>query len=218
MPEDNIYQKLQHIHAQVKYIQKSQKATQYSYAGSSDVLGQIHGLMDDEKLLLLPTIINHHLESAANRKGSMTYFTELEMVMTWINTENPDEKLECPWYAQGVDIAGEKGVGKALTYGEKYFLLKFFNIATDNLDPDSFQQNVDSQKQPEPISSKQKKTLIDLFESMAGVTQTPVGKVQAGYLKRAKTNSIDTLTSYNANDLIQLVTKQLNEQTEKVGQ
>lgn len=43
MVEDNIYQKLQHIHAQVKYIQKSQKATQYSYAGSSDVLGQIHG-------------------------------------------------------------------------------------------------------------------------------------------------------------------------------
>lgn len=48
MAEDNIYQKLQHIHAQVKYIQKSQKATQYSYAGSSDVLGQIHGLMDDD--------------------------------------------------------------------------------------------------------------------------------------------------------------------------
>lgn len=217
MAEDDIYQKLQHIHAQVKYIQKSQKTTQYSYAGSSDVLGQIHGLMDDEKLLLVPTIINHHVDSVLNKKGSMTHFTELEMVMTWINTENSDEKLECSWYAQGVDVAGEKGVGKALTYGEKYFLLKFFNIATDNLDPDSFQQNVDSQKQSEPISSTQEKTLTNLFESMAGVTQTPTEKVQAGYLKKAGVNELNRLTSDAANKLIQLVTKQLNDQTEKAG-
>src|SRR5690606_10249645 len=43
------------------------------------------------------------------------------------------------WYGQGIDIAGEKGVGKALTYAEKYYLLKTFNIATDKDDPDSFQ-------------------------------------------------------------------------------
>ncbi|WP_430490255.1 ERF family protein [Lactiplantibacillus pentosus] len=217
MVEDNIYQKLQHIHAQVKYIQKSQKATQYSYAGSSDVLGQIHGLLDDESLLLVPTIIDYHVDSVPNKKGSMTHFTELKMVMTWINTENPDEKLEYPWYVQGVDIAGEKGVGKALTYGEKYFLLKFFNITTDNLDPDSFQQNIDSQKQSEPISSTQEKTLTNLFESMAGVTQTPTEKVQAGYLKKAGVNELSRLTSEAANKLIQLVTKQLNDQTEKAG-
>ena len=35
---------------------------------------------------------------------------------------------------------GEKGVGKALTYAEKYFMLKFFNIPTDKDDPDSFQK------------------------------------------------------------------------------
>ena len=40
------------------------------------------------------------------------------------------------FYGQGVDISGEKGVGKALTYAEKYFLLKFFNIPTDEADPD----------------------------------------------------------------------------------
>lgn len=44
-----------------------------------------------------------------------------------------------PWYAQGLDVEGEKGVGKLLTYGEKYLFLKLFNIATDKDDPDSFQ-------------------------------------------------------------------------------
>jgi hypothetical protein len=59
--------------------------------------------------------------------------------MTWVNAEQPEETIECSWYGQGVDIAGEKGVGKALTYSEKYFMLKFFNIPTDKDDPDSFQ-------------------------------------------------------------------------------
>ena len=66
--------------------------------------------------------------TSSNKKGALVYFTELIMTMTWINSDNPEETIECPWYAQGVDTAGEKGVGKALTYGEKYFLLKFFNI------------------------------------------------------------------------------------------
>lgn len=212
-----IYERLQRIHQQVKYIQKSQKASQYTYTGSSDVLGQIHGLMDDEKLLLVPTIVSHHVTSSPNKKGSMVYFTELEMTMTWINSDEPTEKLECPWYAQGVDIAGEKGVGKALTYGEKYFLLKFFNIATDDADPDAFQQNIESQKQPEPVSSDQQKTLTNLFQSMSDVTQTPIEKVKIGYLNKFGASSMTKLTHETAYQLIDLVTRQLNRQTEKEG-
>ncbi|VDG18204.1 Erf family protein [Lactobacillus pentosus] [Lactiplantibacillus mudanjiangensis] len=211
----SIYERLQRIHRQVKYIQKSQQASQYTYAGSSDVLGQIHGLMDDEKMLLVPTIISHHLTSTPNKKGSMVYFTELEMIMTWVNTEQPDEKLECPWYTQGVDIAGEKGVGKALTYGEKYFLLKFFQIATDDVDPDAFQQIVESKKQSEPISSEQQKTLTDLFDLMAGVTQTAAAKVKIGYLNTVGVSDVAQLTHDSAHKLIELVQRQLNKQTEK---
>jgi hypothetical protein len=58
--------------------------------------------------------------------------------MTWVDTESGEE-LSIPWYGQGVDLAGEKGVGKALTYAEKYFILKQFNIPTDKDDPDAFQ-------------------------------------------------------------------------------
>ncbi|VDG31495.1 Erf family protein [Lactobacillus pentosus] [Lactiplantibacillus mudanjiangensis] len=211
----SIYERLQRIHRQVKYIQKSQQASQYTYAGSSDVLGQIHGLMDDEKLLLLPRIVSHHVTSSATKKGSLAYFTELEMTMTWVNTDNPGDKIESTWYAQGVDIAGEKGVGKALTYGEKYFLLKFFNIATDNADPDAFQQNIESKKQSEPISSEQRKTLVDLFDLMAGVTQIAAEKVKIGYLNTVGVSDMTQLNHDSAHKLIELVQRQLNKQTEK---
>lgn len=213
----NIYERLQRIHSRVKYIQKSQDGSQYKYAGSSDVLGQLHDLMDDEKLLLVPTITNHAVDSSATKKGSLVYFTELEMTMTWINTDDPKDKIECTWYAQGVDIAGEKGVGKALTYGEKYFLLKFFNIATDKADPDSFQQNIESKKQSEPISSDQTKQLNELFNLMAGVTQTPIAKVRIGYLNKAGVSGVAQLTHDSAHDLIELVSNQFKKQTDKGG-
>jgi hypothetical protein len=82
-------------------------------------------------------------DAKGNTKRTVDYFTELEMMFTWVNAEKPEEKIECKWYGQGVDTAGEKGVGKALTYAEKYFMLKFFNIPTDKDDPDSFQSKQD---------------------------------------------------------------------------
>ena len=81
-------------------------------------------------------------------------FTELDLEFTWINAENPEETIVCPWYGQGVD-SGEKGVGKALTYAEKYFILKQFNIATDKDDPDSFQKKAEGYSKPDPITAEQ---------------------------------------------------------------
>lgn len=72
-----LYQKLQAIHASAKYVQKSQQSTQYTYAGSSDVLGQIHELMDQEGVLLIPRITGKNVMTSSNKKGAVVYFTEL---------------------------------------------------------------------------------------------------------------------------------------------
>lgn len=156
----NIYQKLVDVRKSVKYIQKEMQSSQYKYAGSSQVLAAIRNKIDELGLLLIPKVIDKNLLSETveytDAKGlpkkTTTYFTELIMVMTWVNADEPTEMIECPWYSQGVDIAGEKGVGKALTYGEKNFILKFFNIATDKDDPDSFQHRFDQQASKELIA------------------------------------------------------------------
>lgn len=160
----NIYQKLIEVRKVVPYLQKEATGAQYKYVGSSQVLGNVKSKMDEMQLLLVPRITGHKLlESAIEYKDTngnvtkrtTTYFTEIDMTMTWINAEKPDETIECSWYGQGVDIAGEKGLGKALTYGEKYFMLKFFNIATDKDDPDSFQKKYEDEPEPPKAQSKQ---------------------------------------------------------------
>jgi hypothetical protein len=159
----NIYQKLIEVRKTVPYIQKADKGAQYQYTGSSRVLAAVVDKMNELGLLLIPSVTGHTLRESTvefiekdNRgnekpKRTTTYFTELEMTMTWVNAEKPEEQIVSSWYGQGVDIAGEKGVGKALTYAEKYYMLKFFNIATDKDDPDAFQRKHDLDPPEEKI-------------------------------------------------------------------
>lgn len=144
----NLGEKLIEIRKVVPYLKKENVGTQYKYVGSSQVLASIKSKMDELNVLLIPEIRDAKVsekpeektDDKGNKKMVVTYFTELFMTMTWMDASNPEDKISVPWYGQGVDIAGEKGVGKALTYAEKYFMLKFFNIPTDEDDPDAFQK------------------------------------------------------------------------------
>lgn len=138
----NIYEKLIEVRKAVPYLQKEAKGHQYNYVSSSQVLSAVRQRMDEVGLMLIPTITNTKV-TAENDGKRTTYFTELWIDFTWVNAEKPDETVKSSWYGQGIDIAGEKGVGKALTYAEKYYLLKTFNIATDTDDPDSFQDKLE---------------------------------------------------------------------------
>lgn len=66
-----------------------------------------------------------------------------------------------------------EGIGKALTYAEKYFLLKQFNIPTDNDDPDSFQQRSD-QSVPNFLNESQIRVLDVLLKDISELTGTPI--------------------------------------------
>lgn len=112
------------------------ESEKYNYVSSDAVLDRIRPRMNELSLLLVPEIKDARMHEGQTRSGTVRFFTELDMLFTWIDCES-DEKLCIPWYAQGVDLAGEKGVGKALTYAEKYFLLKFFHVPTSKDDPDS---------------------------------------------------------------------------------
>lgn len=135
----NIYQKLIEVRKSVPYLKKDNKGFQFQYVSSSQTLGSLREAMDAQGLLLVPRVTSSEIRDHTTRKGDHEYFSIFNMTFTWINADAPEETIECPWTGHGLDD-GEKGVGKAMTYAEKYFLLKFFNIATDKDDPDSFQK------------------------------------------------------------------------------
>ena len=134
----NLYQKLLEIQKQVDTIIKDGKNTsdKYDFASDENVLDIFRPLMDANSLLLIPRMENAKLTEGVTRSGTTRFMTEIYFNMVWVDVDS-GETLEVPFYAQGVDLAGEKGVGKAASYAEKYFLLKFFHVATKKDDPDN---------------------------------------------------------------------------------
>ena len=135
----NLYEKLIEIRKTCPYLKKDNKGYQFQYVSSSQTLGSLREAMDQHKVLLVPCVTQFEVRDHQTKKGDHQYLTILTMDFTWVDADNPEDRITMPWVGQGLDD-GEKGVGKALTYAEKYFMLKFFNIATDKDDPDSFQQ------------------------------------------------------------------------------
>lgn len=64
------------------------------------------------------------------------FLVRAETSYTWVNNDNPEETLHIPWAIVGNQSDSSQAFGAALTYGERYFLLKFFQSATVEDDPD----------------------------------------------------------------------------------
>lgn len=134
----NIYQKLVEVRKRVTGLSKDAKTNfgeKFKYVSSNNILSVIRPAMDEQGLVLECRVTGHDMNTKWSGSERKEHLTQLDVEFVWVNADKPDEKIVCPFYGQGLDT-GEKGVGKALTYAEKYFLLKFFNIPTDEDDPD----------------------------------------------------------------------------------
>jgi hypothetical protein len=141
-----VYSKLLKIQESVDAFVKDGKnlSDKYDYVSSEQVLDHIRPLLLEHRLLLMPEIVGHGLTVGETRSGTTRFMTEIDMVWKWVDCDSGEELKE-PFYAQGVDLAGEKGVGKALTYSEKYYLMKVFHVPTSKDDPDAGSKTKDGE-------------------------------------------------------------------------
>lgn len=150
----NLYQKLVEVRKSIPYLKKDKRAFNYNYASGTQVLSEVRAKIDEFGLLLVPKVLKSSYQDLVDEKGKPDRLVILDMSFTWINSEMPEERLEVPWQAMGQNQR-EKGLGCALTYAERYFLLKFFNIPTDDLDPDAYQNEFGKQEESEnPFAKK----------------------------------------------------------------
>lgn len=142
----NIYEKLAAITAELNMVAKNLKVgegrSSYKAVGEADVLAAVKPLEDKYKVYSYPCtrrIVDSDVittKKSYNGQESETskFFMRVETVYRFVNTENPDEVVEVTTYGDGVD-SGDKAPGKAMTYGDKYALLKAYKIITGD-DPD----------------------------------------------------------------------------------
>lgn len=152
----NIHQKLVEVKKSITGFSKDSKAgsgnyTGYEYVSGSQVLRAIKGKMDELGVLLIPEVDyetmkwEKHNYKTKNGNEKTDFIITMKMNYTWVNAEDPQDKITIPWVCIGQqtdDIA--KAVGTAMTYNERYFLLKFLGLPTDEDDADAKPLNKDN--------------------------------------------------------------------------
>lgn len=148
MTELNLHQKLVEIRKEIDVFTKDTKGYNYSYVSGSQVLAKIQEKMNELGVILYPEMkeLEHSTfdykqwnKVRKEMEDKTDFVISGNMQYIWVNADDPQEKLRINWntYGQQDDIS--KAYGSALTYSERYFLLKFFNAPTDDDDPDSRQ-------------------------------------------------------------------------------
>lgn len=169
----NIYQKLAQVRKSIPVLYKKySESLKAKVMSSEDLLQEINEHINNAGLFLVteqveePVIVRHtedkeKWDNYAKKQisyKSTTYEANVKLKYTWINIDNPEEKLSLNWFCTAINQQGDpaKSIGAALTYSEKYFLLKFFNIETSKDDPD-FKKVENNSNVPEVTPDQQKK-------------------------------------------------------------
>lgn len=142
----NIYEKLAAITAELNAVAKNLKVGEgrsaYKAVGEADVLAAVKPLEEKHGVYSYPAsrrivdsdVITTRKSYQGQESESSKFFMRVETVYRFVNTEKPEEYIEVTTYGDGVD-SGDKAPGKAMTYGDKYALLKAYKIITGD-DPD----------------------------------------------------------------------------------
>jgi len=151
--EPNLLQKLLEIRKTTEYMQKTETGNQGAkYVDPAVLLKKIRDKMNVLGVLLFPSILNADVlqidAPTKNNQNAKGFLFKADSSYTFIDADNPEDKLNVPWYMtgkHGQDPAMAEG--GALTYSERYFLLKFFQIPTSKDDPEFFQHKT---REPDP--------------------------------------------------------------------
>ncbi len=151
----NIYKKLLEIKRKLPYLQKNKKGFNYSYVTPSKVLAEVNPVLNDAGIILVTKIIDcksYEITTGKGEKQKTEWKYDVSFMFEWVDTED-GEKIEIPFFASGVN-GEDKGLGSAITYAERYFIMKQFNIPVDDDDPDSFQEKhmTEAEKKERAIS------------------------------------------------------------------
>jgi len=165
-----IYKKLLEIQQRVEGLTKDASGNSGMYVSGNKVLGFIRPIMNSLGLLLTMDVDDakyQEFETQTKNGIKKDMFCDLKLTFTWIDTTD-NEQLKVKWAGTGANGA-DKSIGSALTYAERYFLLKQFHIPTDKDD-------VDAIKTPEQEMSDQQ--AIDYINSLQSVDALNAAWVQ----------------------------------------
>jgi hypothetical protein len=143
----NIYQKMSAVTSELQTVAKNLTVStgrnnSYKAVSERDIIDAVKPVEIKHGIYSYPydrqIIESQTLESESEYNGKITqkttFFSRIKTTYRFVNVENPDEYIDMVTFAEGIDPQ-DKGSGKAMTYADKYALMKAYKISTGD-DPD----------------------------------------------------------------------------------
>jgi phage-related protein len=176
MEDKNIFKRLSQITSEITAVAKNLNVgwgkSSYKAVGEADVLAAVKPIESKNGVYSYPysrEIIESAVLTSAKADGteSKQQFLRVKTVYRFVNVDNPADYIDITTYGDGVD-SQDKAPGKAMTYGDKYALLKAYKIITGD-DPDQTASAPLNEKEQKPVQrqtiSAEKRKALEIFLS-----------------------------------------------------
>lgn len=203
----NIFEKMALITAEIGVVEKNLEVPTggkktYKAVSERDVIDAVKPIEVKYRVYSYPVsrqivdrdvlVKENEYDGKVTRTNSL--FLRVETVYRFVNIDDPTEYIETTVYGDGIDT-GDKATGKAMTYADKYALMKAYKLSTgDDPDKDASPENgYEAYKPYEPKASAKQVAMIENLYS-----EEEIEKI----FNWAKVESLKELTIKQASELI----------------
>lgn len=199
----NIYEKLSAITNELGVVAKNlqvqvSKTSSYKAVGELDVLLAVKPLEQKHRIYSYPAkrIITESKDVITQTQygEKAQQFVRVETTYRFVDIDKPEDYIEVTSYGDGLD-SGDKASGKAMTYADKYAVMKAYKIMTGD-DPDQFASPESTKTNHEQSQIKEKdyrKTLIE-YCMAAGLEMKDIAKEYKLNAKSTQQDFLNVLT------------------------
>ena len=215
----NIYEKMSLITTEMAVIEKNLKVAvnaknSYKAVSERDVLDNVKPLEAKYRVYSYPlkreitdkdTLVKE-TEYNGNVTRTNTLFMRLSTVYRFINIDKPEEYIDIDTFGDGLDT-GDKAPGKAMTYADKYALMKAYKISTGD-DPDKEASPEQGYKKSKTIRKGDEEINLDItkdFMELLNETGTDMDRLLNNY----GVDNYNLLTDEQKIDAIGIMKKKL---------
>lgn len=141
---ENIYQRMQKITAEIATVAKNLDvgygSSRYKAVGEADILRAVKPIEEKHGVYSYPydreIIESGTMERDTKSGKSVQLYLRVKTTYRFLCTDDPLSYIDIVSYGDGVDTQ-DKAPGKAMTYSDKYALMKAYKIQTGD-DPDQY--------------------------------------------------------------------------------
>ena len=197
----NLFEKLSNISNEIKNVDKDLNVCgKYNAVSEGNVLKEVKVAEYKYRVYSYPcnrSVIESGIVETSSSSDKKTFWERIETIYRFVNIDKPSEYIDITTYGDGFDNQ-DKSVGKAMTYADKYALLKAYKIITGD-DPDQeLSQEVTKIVKQQPYDPERQKKVSYVFTHLKDyqLAKEKVGKKFYFNSKEISNEDLDKLYNY----------------------